>query len=231
MISAVIFDVDGTLVDSVDAHARTWQQAFEHFGVKVDYREVRSQIGKGGDQLLPVFIDEDQVETLGKDIEDFRKKLYRSEYLPKVKGFPRVRELFLHLRERGLKYALASSAPEVELEQLKKIAKIDDLVELATSSDDAEKSKPHPDIFAAALEKLGGLNPADVVVVGDSPFDAIAAKKLSLTPIGVLCGGFPPDALREAGCRALFRDPEELLLRARASPEAWLHEDGPAPHA
>lgn len=229
MIRAVIFDVDGTLVDSVDYHARAWQEAFRAFGVEVDYDEVRSQIGKGGDQLLPVFLDGSQLESLGAKIEAWRGERYRSEYLPRVRAFPRVRELVLHLRELGVQYALATSAPEKELVKLQEIAQIEDLIDFATSKDDADRSKPHPDIFEAALAKFTGVAPEEVAVIGDSPFDAIAAGKLSLRPIGVLCGGFSSESLREAGCEAIFRDPQELLVRALADgPDSWLREQADA---
>lgn len=230
MIRAVIFDVDGTLVDSVDYHARAWQQAFSEFGVDVRYADVRSQIGKGGDQLMPEFLTPEQLERFGEKLEKFRGELYKSRYLPRVQAFPRVRELMLHLKERGTGVALATSAPEDELSRLEKIARIEDVVEVTTSKDDAEKSKPHPDIFEAALEQLSHPSPRETVVIGDSPFDAIAARKLGLTPIGLLSGGFSPEELREAGCVALFRDPADLLAHARPTADAWLERPDGHPH-
>lgn len=231
MIRAVIFDVDGTLVDSVDYHARAWQQAFAEHGVKLSYAEVRSQIGKGGDQLMPTFLDAEELEEKGEQIEARREELYRSQFLPRVEAFPRVRQLFEHLRERGISVVLASSAPGEELEVYKRLAKIEDLIAGGTSNDDADRSKPHPDIFEAAFQKLGGLSREEVVVIGDSPFDAIAARRAGLTAIGVLSGGFPPEQLREAGCSAIFRDPEELLRRARSGPDAWLEGQESQPSA
>ncbi|MFT8245967.1 HAD family hydrolase [Roseomonas sp. BN140053] len=212
MAGAVIFDVDGTLVDSVDLHARAWQEALQHFGHAVSFDAVRSQIGKGGDQLMPVFVPAAELQRRGKEIESFRSDLFKRRYLGEVTGFPGVPAMFERVRAAGLQAVLASSAKGDELQTYKRIAGIDDLVEAETSSDDAEKSKPFPDIFQAALDRAG-VKAGEAAVVGDSPFDAEAAGRAGITAIGVLCGGFPEAALREAGCRAVFRDPEDLLAR------------------
>ena len=220
MIEAVIFDVDGTLVDSVDLHARAWQEAFAHFGKQFDFERVRYQIGKGGDQLMPVFLSEEELDEFGEELEQYRGELFKREYLPRVKAFPAVRELFQRVKAEGLKVALASSAKDEELKAYKRIARIEDLVEEETSADDAEKSKPHPDIFEAALERLGGMSPSAAVVVGDTPYDAEAASKAGLKTIGLLSGGFPEEDLRAAGCVRIYRDAAELLADYDASPLA-----------
>lgn len=215
---AVLFDVDGTLIDSVDAHARAWQEVFADLGVKVPFDEVRRQIGKGGDQLMPVFLPADVVERDGEAIERRRTELFRAKYLPGLRPFPSTRELVERAIGAGLKVVLASSAKGDELEAYKKIARVEDLIQEATSSDDAERSKPHPDIFQAALEKLGGLDPAAALVVGDTPYDAEAAVKAGVRPVGLLCGGFPEAGPRAAGCVAVYRDPADLLARFEGSP-------------
>jgi len=216
---AVIFDVDGTLVDSVDLHARAWQEALAHFGHRVAFDEVRAQIGKGGDQLLPVFLSQDEISLRGKLVEDFRGDLYKREYLKRVRAFPGVRPLFKELLRRGLRIALASSAKGDELEQYEQIAGITGLLHAETSKDDAEKSKPHPDIFQAALRRLGPeVDRHRVLVVGDTPWDAIAARRMGVRTIGVLCGGFAEADLRSAGCVAIYRDPEDLHARLEQSP-------------
>lgn len=97
MLRAVIFDIDGTLVDSVDLHARAWQDAFRHFGRKVPYEQVRHQIGKGGDQLMPVFFSEEELNRFGEEMEEYRGELYKRACLPLVRPFPRVRKLFLRV--------------------------------------------------------------------------------------------------------------------------------------
>lgn len=218
MIKAVIFDVDGTLVDSVDLHAHAWVEAFRDFGHRVGFEKVRSQIGKGGDELLPVFLTERELKDFGKKLEDHRHQILKDRYLAKVKGFPRVRELFERLLDDGKQIALASSAKEDDLEVYKKTAGIADLVHSETSSDDAERSKPHPDIFEAAIKRLRGVRPDEVVVVGDTPYDAEAAFKIGIRTIGVMCGGWSEEDLKRAGCIAIYKDPADLLAHYDQSP-------------
>ncbi len=213
MIKAVIFDIDGTLVDSVDLHAQAWKETFKQYGKDIPYQQVRHQIGKGGDQLMPVFFSQTELDEFGEEMQEYRSKIYKRDYLPRVRAFPQVRELFMKVKDDGKRIALASSAIGDELSAYKKIAQIGDLIEEETSADDAEKSKPHPDIFAAALEKLGDIAPAEAIVIGDTPYDAEAARKISLRTIGMLCGGFPESELDAAGCIAIYRDPADLLAR------------------
>lgn len=217
---AVIFDIDGTLLDSVDLHARAWVEAFAHFGVETGFAEVRRQIGKGGDELMPVFVSEERIAREGETIEAYRSDLFKRRYLSEVRPFPGVRPLFEHIRSAGLKIALASSGKRSEVEHYTEILEIGDLVDVATSSDDADRSKPHPDIFEAALAKLDGVPPDAIIVVGDTPYDAEAAAKAGLRTVGLLCGGFPEADLRAAGCAAIYRDPENLLDRFAESPLA-----------
>ncbi|HWK31453.1 MAG TPA: HAD family hydrolase [Terriglobales bacterium] len=211
MLRAAVFDVDGTLVDTVDLHARAWQDAFRKWGKDVDFVEVRSQIGKGGDQLLPMFFSEKEIKSFGDEMSEWRGEHFKSVYLPQAKSFPKTRELFEALRERGVKLALASSAKEDELESYKKLANISDVIDAETNADEVQKTKPHPDIFAVALEKLG-IPPQNAIAIGDSPFDAQSAGKIGLLTVGVLCGGFPEELLRAAGAVEIYRDPEDLLM-------------------
>src|ERR1051325_9864680 len=121
-IRAAIFDIDGTLVDSVDLHAKAWQEAFRRFGRDIPYEEVRYQIGKGGDQLMPVFFSEEELRRFGKELEEYRGRLFKEKYLPEVKGFPQVRELFERILSDGKRIVLASSAKGDELQTYKKLA-------------------------------------------------------------------------------------------------------------
>jgi HAD superfamily hydrolase (TIGR01549 family) len=220
MLKAVIFDVDGTLIDSVDLHAKAWQDAFREFGHEVAFDTIRGQIGKGGDQLLPVFLSQSEIEAQGKALESRRSEILKERYLPQVKPFPKVRDLLQRIQADGTRIALASSAKEDELQVYKKVAHIEDLLQAETSSDDAEASKPNPDIFEAAMQHLGGLGADQAIVVGDTPYDAEAAGKAGLRTIGLLCGGWPEDALRQAGCVATYRDPADLLDQYDGSPLA-----------
>jgi HAD superfamily hydrolase (TIGR01549 family) len=218
MITAVIFDIDGTLVDSVDLHAAAWQVALEKFGKKVSFEKVRRQIGKGGDQLLPVFLSQRELEDFGQELEQYRGALFKKEYLPRVNAFPGVRRLFQRIRNDNKRVALASSAKADELKAYKQIAQIDDLIGAETSSDDADKSKPFPDIFQAVLAELGHVAPDRAVVIGDTPYDAQAAAKVKLRTVGLLCGGWNESNLRQAGCIAVYKDPADLLAHYEDSP-------------
>jgi HAD superfamily hydrolase (TIGR01549 family) len=220
MLKAIIFDIDGTLIDSVDLHAHAWQDTFRRYGLEVEFERVRHQIGKGGDQLMPVFFSAEDLERFGEEMEKFRGDLFKREYLPRVRPFPQVRELFERVRADGTRIALASSAKKDELKAYKELARITDLIEEETSADDAERSKPHPDIFEAALAALGDVSAAEAIVIGDTPYDAEAAGKIKLRTVGVLCGGFPEAELRAAGCTDIYRDPADLLARFDASPLA-----------
>lgn len=210
MIKAVIFDVDGTIVDSVDYHAEAFQRAFKKYGKNFSFEQIRSQIGKGGDQLLPVFLSDEEIKEFGEKLLDERARIYKSDFLPRLKAFPKVRELFERIKADGKKIVIGSSSPEDELEKVLKIAGVADLIEEKTSADDAEESKPEPDIFKAALEKLGNPAPSETTVVGDTPYDAEAAKKAGIQTIGVLCGGFPKEDL-EKDCAEIYASPKDLL--------------------
>jgi len=215
---AVLFDIDGTLLDSVDLHARAWSEAFAHFGIDVSEPDARRQIGKGGDELLKAFLDPDRIAREGEAIERYRSDLFKREYLPRVRPFPGVRSLLERVRAAGQTIALASSGKQAEVERYQEILGIADLVDVATSSDDADRSKPHPDIFQAALAKLPGIGAREAVVIGDTPYDAEAAGKAGIATIGVLCGGFPEAELSRAGCMAIYRDPQDLLDGYERSP-------------
>src|SRR6266536_244755 len=220
MIKAVIFDIDGTIVDSVNLHTKAWKMAFAKFGKEMSFVAIRRQIGKGADQLLPVFFSREELDQFGGELDSYLSALFKRDYLPKVKAFPNVRELFQRIKHDGKQIALASSAKEDELKEYKKIAQIDDLNESETSSGDVEKSKPYPDIFAAALEQLGNIAPDQVIAIGDTPYDAQAAVKINVRVIGLLCGGWNQEQLRQAGCVAIYREPADLLVHYDSSPLA-----------
>ncbi len=211
MTRAIIFDMDGTLIDSVDGHASAWQDAFAEYGHAFEHKAIRDQIGKGGDHLLPEFLTPADIERFGKALEKRRGDILKERYLPQFKPFPGVRALLQSLHDAGVTVALASSAKQDELKVYKRIAHIEDLVDAETSSDDAESSKPDPDIFEAAMKKLGNVD--SVLVVGDTPYDAIAAGKAGLRAIGVRCGGFSDESLTGAGCVALYDGPADMLAQ------------------
>jgi HAD superfamily hydrolase (TIGR01509 family) len=216
MPQAAIFDIDGTLVDSVDLHALAWQEAFAQFGKQVTFQQVRGQIGKGGDQLMPAFLSPTEADQIGQELEAWRSRHFKTRFLPMVRPFAAAPDLLRRAREAGLRIAVASSAKQQELDAYLDIAGIRDLVDIATSSDDAARSKPAPDIFQAALAKLD--LPADhTVAIGDSPYDAQAARAAGIPVIGVLSGGFNEADLLQAGCAEVYPSPAALFACFGAS--------------
>jgi HAD superfamily hydrolase (TIGR01509 family) len=211
MIRNFIFDIDGTLLDSNDFHAQAWVDAFDAYGKKISFGRIRRCMGKGADHLLPEFLDRKEIKAIGGDLNKLSGVIFKHKYFAKVRPFPEVRALFKKIRRHGARIALASSASAEEIEKHKKIARIGDLVEKSTSADDANKTKPSPDIFHAALKLLGHPSPGSVLVIGDSPYDAMAAKKAKIKCVGVLCGGFSKQGLKAKGCCAVYHDPADLL--------------------
>ena len=226
MIEAVIFDIDGTLVDTVDFHAQSWERTFQHFGYQIPYQQIRFQIGKGSDKLMPVFFsleelnesDDDSDLTFGERMRDYRRELYKREYHSRIKAFPQVRELFKRIKADGKRVALASSATKDDVATYKQIMDVEDLIDAATTTSEVESSKPEPDVFFVTLDKLGGIAPNNVIVVGDTPYDAEAAGKALLRTIGVLSGGFSEEKLRQAGCIAIYQNIADLLAHYDESP-------------
>jgi HAD superfamily hydrolase (TIGR01509 family) len=216
-IRGVILDVDGTLVASNDAHARAWVEAMEEHGVQVPFEKVRRLIGMGGDKLLPMAtgIEEDTAE--GKAISKRRGEIFKERYLPKLEPCPGARELLARMRETGLRLVVASSAKADELEPLLDVCGANDLVESKTSSDDAEHSKPDPDIVQAALEQMA-LPAGDVLMLGDTPYDIEAARGAGVGVIALRSGGWGDPHLQ--GAVAIYEHPADLLAHYNASPLA-----------
>jgi HAD superfamily hydrolase (TIGR01549 family) len=206
---AFIFDIDGTLVDSNELHVDSWDRAFRRFDKQFPREKLRAQIGKGSDQYLPEFLTSAEIDRFGKELDDYRSDLFKKEYLPKVRPLPKVRELFQRIRDDNKRIVLASSGKKADTKYYIDLLRINDLIEGYTSGDDADKSKPAPDIFAASLKKLGNIS--DAVTVGDTRFDIEAARKAGLRTIAFLCGGTSETILREAGAVAIYRDPVDLL--------------------
>jgi HAD superfamily hydrolase (TIGR01509 family) len=205
---AVIFDIDGTLVDSNDAHARAFVEAFAEQGVAVPIGKVRRLIGMGSDKLIPAATGVSYESDRGRSLADRKKEIFKEKYLRDLKPFPRVRELLEELRRRGLHLAAASSAEPDELKALLKIAGASDLLESRASSGDAEESKPDPDIVLAAVKKTG-LGPAECLMVGDTPYDVEAAGRAGVPIVALRCGGWRDEDLR--GTVAVYQDPADLL--------------------
>ncbi|MFD1949763.1 HAD family hydrolase [Sphingomonas arantia] len=216
-IKAILFDIDGTLVDTNDMHVLAWEAAFAGIGKTFDRQVVHDQIGKGTDMLVPTLLpelDEAAQEALG----EAHGKVFKAKYLKTAKPFAKAHELLRHAAGLGQKVVLASSASEGELDHYLDLLGARDLVTATTSSDDVEKTKPAPDIFATALGKLDGIDADAVIVVGDTPYDVEAAGKCGIVAVAVRSGGFPDDVLVKAGAIAIYDDVAALLVDYAGSP-------------
>lgn len=218
-IRAVLFDIDGTLVDSNDMHVLAWEEAFAGVGASFDRQAIHDQIGKGTDMLVPSLLpeaDEAAQEELGKAHGD----VFKARFLDTVKPFLGAHDLLARAHAAGQKVVLASSASKAELDHYLKLLEAEDLVDETTSADDVENTKPAPDIFATALKKLAPLSPQEAIVVGDTPYDIEAAAKCGIGAIALRSGKFSDESLRAAGAIALYDDAAALLADYDNSPLA-----------
>ena len=214
-LKAVLFDVDGTLVDSNDAHAQAWVKAFTEHGVTVDTTHVRRCIGMGGDKLMPEVSGLEEDSPKGSAIAKRRGEIFKQQFLPKIQAFTDSDRLVAAVKQRGLTAVAASSAQKDELTALLKIAGADWLMDAATSSDDAEESKPEPDIIEAALKRAKA-SPPEAVMIGDTPYDIEAARRAGVATIAFRSGGWSDADL--AGAIAIYDGPRDLLARLDESP-------------
>jgi HAD superfamily hydrolase (TIGR01509 family) len=209
-IKTVLLDVDGTLIDSNDEHAYAWVDVCKEFGYEVEFARVRRMIGMGGDKVLPELTGLTEDTPEGKRIGERRGEIFREQYAPMLEPFEGTRDLLLRLKEDGHQLVVATSASEEDLDILLKQAGVDDVIRKATTSDDAEESKPDPDIIEAALAK-GKTRPDVAVMIGDTPYDVRAAKRAGVRCVALRCGGWEDDELAGAGAIAIYDDPADLL--------------------
>lgn len=213
MYKGVIFDIDGTLVDSNDAHARAWVKAFADEHITVPFDQVRPLIGMGSDQMVPRLTDVQKDSPTFKRLGEAWKQHFQAEEMPHLKAQPGVRALIERLQERGLRLIVGTSADEALVADLLRVAGVDDLLTEYTTASDVESSKPEPDILQAAVTKLG-LAPAEVLMVGDTPFDIESARKAGVATVALRCGG----DTRFEGAVAVYTDPQEWLEQLDQSP-------------
>lgn len=209
-LTSFVFDIDGTLVDSNQLHVASWDRAFRHFGKTFPIEALRDQIGKGSDQYLPEFLTAEEIKRFGKQLDEYRSKIFREDYRPRVKPFPQVRELFERIKNDDRRIVLASSGKQEDTDYYIDLLKIEKFIEGCVSGDEADRSKPRPDIFTACIEKFK-LARNETLVVGDTRFDIEAAAKAGLRTIAVTCGGTDGNILRAAGAITVYRDPADLL--------------------
>lgn len=212
---AVLLDVDGTLVDSNDAHAAAWVDVGREMGFAAEFAEVRRMIGMGGDKVLPRLAGIEEDTPQGQLIAQRRGEIFRARHLAGVRAFPGARALLERFRRDGLALAVATSASPEDLALLLEAGGLQDLIDTATSADDAERSKPDPDIVQAALARAG-VRPDEAVMLGDTPYDVEAATRAGVRIVALRCGGWGDEDL--AGAAAVYDDPADLLARYRESP-------------
>ncbi len=204
----VLLDVDGTLIDSNDAHAHAWVDVGKEFGYDIEFDHVRWLIGMGGDKVLPEVTGLEEESEEGQKVLARRGVIFRENYLSSLKPFDGARELLERLSRDGLKLIVATSASEEDLEGLLEQAGIEDLIDHAANSDDAEESKPAPDIVEAAL-KRGKVEAREAIMIGDTPYDIGAATRAGVPVIGFRCGGWDTEDLR--GAVSVYDGPADLL--------------------
>ncbi|HEY4259781.1 MAG TPA: HAD family hydrolase [Schlesneria sp.] len=213
--TGVLLDVDGTLIDSNDSHAHAWVEALREADVIVEFAVVRRLIGMGGDKLLPKVAGIDAESAQGQAISQRRGEIFQQDYLPKIHAFPAVKQLLQRMKQEGLELAIASSSKDAELDSLLQIAQAKEFIKAKTSSDDAENSKPDPDIVHAALARLGHLRER-VILLGDTPYDVEAGLKAGVRVVAVRCGGWTDHELQ--GAVQIYDDPQDLLNNFEESP-------------
>lgn len=213
-ISTVLLDIDGTLVDSNDAHAKAWLEAITEFNLPANFESIRKKIGMGGDKLLPLVTGIESDSELGKKISIVRQNIFQNKYLPHLSAFPQTRNLLLHMLKDGLELVVSTSASKDDLSKILKQAGISDLLVNRITSDDAENSKPDPDIIEAALAKMNA-SPQVAVMIGDTPYDIEAASRANVRSIAFTSGGWSVQAL--SGSIAVYEGPADLLRRFNES--------------
>lgn len=196
-ITTILFDVDGTLVDSNDLHAEAWMKALVKFGHVVNANEIKPWIGKGGDKILADLIGLDPEGSEAKAIGDLRAEIFKTQYVSRVKAFPCARELLHDLKAQGFQIAIATSARDDELEAILKSSGLEGIFPKSTSSDDADRSKPDPDIILAALKKTKA-KASDTIMIGDTPYDIEAARAAAVACVAVRSGDWSDSSLSKA---------------------------------
>ena len=207
----VLLDIDGTLIDSNDAHARAWVASLAESGYAVTFERVRPLVGKGGDKILPELVGLDPGSPEAKRMAERRGEIFRRQELPHLHATRGARDLLLRLRDDHYELSVATSAKADDVTATLEQAGVADLIDTATSSDDAERSKPDPDIVRAALQR--SRRPAShAIMLGDTPYDIEAATRARVRIVALRCGGWWSDeALR--GAAEIYDDPAALLAR------------------
>lgn len=207
-IEGILFDIDGTLIDSNDAHTKAWSEAFAESNIQIDYNSIRNKIGMGGDHLIPALINVSKESQLGKKIDERKGEIFRKKYLPFLKPFPGAKELLQSLKAKGFKLIVASSSSAKDLVELLKIDGLINYFDNLNLAAFDTQTKPDPDILLNALSK-GALNKDKALMIGDTPYDIEAAKHAGIEIIAFTCGGWNAKDLE--GAIAIYEGPKHFL--------------------
>ena len=205
---AILFDIDGTLVDSNDAHVEAWHRAFAAEGHAFSRNEIHAHVGKGGDNLVPSLLPNASIEVQRR-LTEAEGKIYTREFIAGIEPFEGAREVLKSLADGGHTLILASSASRAEVDHYVELLDADGLLSGTTSKDDVERSKPCPDKFAAALDLTGGAA-SNALVIGDTPYDILAARRARIDAIAVLSGGFTREELGPCNPVAIYENVQGL---------------------
>ena len=208
MLRGVIFDIDGTLIASNEAHAQSWVETLSEAGYDVPFDVIWPMIGMGGDKLLPAAAGIASDSTLGMQLSKRRWEIFESKFLPSLRPTDGARALVERIKSDGLKTIVATSAKGDQLDALLDVAGVRELMDATTSSSDAAESKPDPDIVQAAVRK-SGFKPDELIMLGDTPYDVEAAIGAHVNMVGLLCGGWTKEEL--SGATAVYENPADVL--------------------
>ncbi len=206
---AVLFDIDGTLVDSNYHHSVAWQRAFLDVGQEIPCWRIHGLVGRSGSELIKILLGDELADAHGDKAEELHSR-YFGEFEPTLRPLAGTRDLFEAIGAKGWRTVLASSAGEETLALLRRVLDIDDLVSEITSSADAERGKPDPDIIGTALERVG-IDSGQAIFVGDAVWDVEAGQRAGVPTAAVLSGGVAREALEKAGAAAVYAGPQDLL--------------------
>jgi HAD superfamily hydrolase (TIGR01509 family) len=209
MVDAALLDIDGTLIDNTALHVLAWQRAFRRTGREIDANTLLHKIGMGGDQLAPSILGGNGQSGVAKQVQQYHSEEYtRKGLIDHAEVLPGARELISALKEQGVRVALASSAQKAEADRYIEMLGAAQRLDAVVTSEDVGASKPAPDVFAVALERLG--EPARALAIGDTVYDVESAGKLGIPCVCVLSGGIERDLLLRAGAVAVYRDAAEV---------------------
>ena len=216
MVRAIVVDMDGTLIDSIRAHAMSFQEALAYFGKVVFLEEITPLLGKGPEEITATLWGEEAEAGLMKEITEMRRKIFAERYRQRVEAFPQAREFLCLLKESGRRIVLASCAHQEDIEYFIGSLGLRPCIDEYVSADDVDRCKPRPDIFELALQRAD-VEPQEAVAIGDSVHDVLAARALGIPIIALLSSGAKEERLKAAGASEIYNDVRELLKKYRQS--------------